>query len=227
MYIRLVITYISGAVLGVVLICVVTVGYVDYSTHSYIFNSVNAAPQTQTALVLGASITRSGTLLGVLKERADKAVELYAAGKVSKILVTGDDAAVSYDEVDPVGRYLMAQGIPKTDIFLDHAGFDTYSSMYRARAVFGVTSVTIVSQPFHLPRAVFIARSLGLNAYGVSAGKGELFLFNDIREIPATIKAVLDLALARTPKYLGQQFLISGDGSQTWVSISTASTTQQ
>ncbi|MDE1924743.1 MAG: YdcF family protein [Patescibacteria group bacterium] len=212
----------EAAIVVVVLILFVVVGYIDYETRPYIFNSITDVPTTQTALVLGASVTSTGALSPVLKERADEAVALYRAQKVSKILVTGDDAAVSYNEVDPVGRYLNAQGIPERDIFLDHAGFDTYSSMYRARDVFGVSSVIIVSQPFHLPRAVFIARELGLNAYGAAAGQGELFLFNDVREIPASIKAVYDLAALRVPKYLGEKYPIGGDGSATWIGTSTA-----
>ena len=173
-------------------------------------------PHTEAALVLGASVTSGGVLSPILKERADEAISLYRAGKVDKILVTGDNATLSHDEVDPVGKYMAALGIPKKDIFLDHAGFDTYSSMYRARDVFGVQSLTIVSQPFHLPRAVFIAQSLGLKAYGAGAGKGELYVYNSLREIPSSVKAVYDIMFARVPKYLGEQYPIEGDGSATW-----------
>jgi SanA protein len=214
--------YALGAVVVIAAVCLCVVLYIDVETRPYIFNSIDAVPAAQTALVLGASITSNGTLSPVLKERADEAVSLYMAKKVSKILVTGDDGSVLHNEVDPVGKYLLAQGVPEQDIFLDHAGFDTYSSMYRARDVFGVTSVIIVSQPFHLPRAVFIARELGLDAYGASAGQGELFLFNDLREIPASIKAVYDLAVERAPKYLGPTFSIAGDGSATWIGTSTS-----
>src|SRR6185295_18531017 len=96
-------------------------------------------------------------------------IELYKAGTVSKILVSGDNSTVSHNEVNPVRDYLLASGIPDRDIFLDHAGFDTYSTMYRARDIFGVASILIATQSFHLPRAVFIARALGVDAYGVDA----------------------------------------------------------
>lgn len=172
-------------------------------------------------MVLGASVTSGGDLSGILKERADEAAALYRAGKVQKILVTGDNGTVSHNEVDPTARYLASIGIRPDDIFLDHAGFDTYSSMYRARDVFAVTSVTIVSQDFHLPRAVYLARSMGLTAYGVEAQSGGVGLFNYVREIPATIKALYDVALSRTPKYLGEQFPITGDGRATWGSATT------
>lgn len=204
-----------------VLICVAIVAYVDISTSRFIYNSTDALPKAEVALVPGASVASNGTLSPVLKERADTAAGLYEAGTVSKILVTGDNSTLQYDEVYPVGKYLQALGIPQKDIFLDYAGFDTYSSMYRARDVFGVTSVLVVSQRYHLPRAVFIARSLGLAAYGVDASSGEKYLAYSLREIPASIKAALDLMFARVPKYLGTTFPVSGDGTATWVGSST------
>ena len=186
------------------------------STRPYIYSSVESAPVTQVALILGASVLPNEGLSGVLQERVDKAVQLYQAHKVSKILMTGDNSTVSYNEVEPVRRYLLAAGIAPQDIFLDHAGFDTYSSMYRARDVFGVTSVTIVTQPFHMPRSIYIARALGLQAVGVEAGSGEAYFYNTLREVPASIKAGLDLLFYRVPKYLGPQFLITGTGTTTW-----------
>lgn len=182
----------------------------------YIYSSAPQAPTTTVAMILGAAVMQSGELSPILRERADRGAELYMLGKVKKILVTGDNSALSHNEVNPVGNYLAARGIPKGDIFLDHAGFDTYSSMYRARDVFGVTDVIIVSQPFHLARAVLIARRLGLTAYGVGAGSGTELVYNTLREIPATLKAIFDLTFSRIPKYLGPQFPITGDGSETW-----------
>lgn len=190
--------------------------YVSVDTAPYMYASVADVPHAQAALVLGASVTSAGTLSTVLKERADTAVALYRAGIVEKILVTGDNSTLSHNEVNPVGRYLAAAGIPQERIFLDHAGFDTYSSMYRARDVFDASSVVIVSQRFHLPRALYVARRLGLQAYGVDAGQGESFFYNYAREVPASVKALFDLSFARAPKFLGEQYPISGDGSATW-----------
>jgi SanA protein len=189
---------------------------VQLSTREFIYASVADIPPAQAALVLGASVMRDGTLSPVLEERVDKAIELYQAHKVAKILMTGDNSTVAHNEVEPVRRYLLAAGIPAEDIFLDHAGFDTYSSMYRARDVFGVTSVVIVTQAFHLPRSVYIARKLGLSATGLEAGAGGAALRNYIREAPATVKAQLDLLFYRVPKYLGPQFPIGGTGTTTW-----------
>ncbi len=128
--------------------------------------------------------------------------------------MSGDNATVSYNEVSTVGRYLIKQGIPEQDIFLDHAGFDTYSSMYRARTIFDVSSLIIVSQLFHLPRALFIARTLGIPARGFVASGGGVE--NALREIPATDKAIWDLLIRRVPKYLGAQIPITGNGQVTW-----------
>ena len=188
------------------------------ATNSNVYTSTSAVPPEPVALVLGASVASSGALSPVMKERADAALALYAAGKVKKILVSGDNATLTYNEVYPVGEYLLGAGVPQQDIFLDYAGFDTYSSMYRAKAVFGVSQVIIVSQRFHLPRALLIARVLGLSAVGFDAGRSnERYFLNSLREIPASLKAFLDLSLSRVPKYLGETYPIEGDGSATWV----------
>jgi SanA protein len=180
----------------------------------YTYTRIDDVPKTDVAIVLGASV-RAGQPSPVLEERAHAAVDLYFAGKVKKILVTGDDSALSHDEVTPVRKYLLAAGVAPADIFLDHAGFDTYSSMYRAHAIFGATSATIVTQDFHLPRSLFLARSLGLSAYGFVAG-GEGTGADYLREIPASIKALFDVIRHRVPKYLGDQIPLTGDGSTTW-----------
>jgi SanA protein len=179
----------------------------------YLYTSDTNLPNTEVAIVLGASV-EGNEPSPILAERANAAIQLFNDGKVSKILVTGDNATTNYDEVNPVQRYLLAAGIPAQDIFLDHAGFDTYSSMYRAKVIFDATSAVVVTQDFHLPRAVFIARSLGLDAYGYDAGTGTVWDY--AREIPASAKALWDLATHRVPEYLGQQYPLSGGGQATW-----------
>ncbi len=180
----------------------------------YVYNSLNLVPSAQTALVLGASVEGKIILSPILAKRADTAILLYKNHKVSKILVSGDNATLSYDEVNPVGRYLVSHGVAPQDIFLDHAGFNTYSSMYRAKVIFSVSSLIITSQSFHLPRALYIAHSLGISAYGFVAQGGGAW--NSIREIPASDKAFLDILLRQTPKYLGSRVPITGNGETTW-----------
>ena len=204
--------FLAGAAAGAVLAVPL---YIDRSTSDFIFQTVEEAPTSTVAIVLGASVVR-GEPSPILQERADVALALYQQGKVSKILVSGDDSTETNNEVNPVQRYLENEGVRGVDIFLDHAGFDTYSSMYRARDVFLVNDAIIVTQAFHLPRAVFLARSLGLNASGVTADQRGMALYNYLREVPASLKATLNLMFARVPKYLGEQFPITGDGQETW-----------
>lgn len=182
---------------------------------TYIAASVDEAPRTAVAMVLGASVYR-GSPSPILAQRAETAIALYRAGKVGRILVTGDNGALYYDEVTPVRKYLLEAGIPPDDIFLDHAGFDTYSSMYRARDVFLARSLTIVTQDFHLPRALWIARRLGLEAYGIVAEGGEHSPSDYFREIPASLKAVYDVLVGREPRFLGPTLPLSGSGKETW-----------
>lgn len=189
--------------------------YVDQQSAPYIYQSAVEAPTTTVAMVLGASVFRNGDLSGVLEARAQRALELYHTGKVSKILVTGDNSDISHNEVNPVGNYLVRAGVPKEDIFLDHAGFDTYSSMFRAKHIFMAEHMTIVSQRFHLARAVYIARALGVDAVGVEA-EGSALTYNTVREVPATLKALFDLKVNRQPKFLGEPFPITGSGTTTW-----------
>lgn len=212
-------------VILVVLLCALigagTVAWVDIRTAGHIFDKDADIPHAEVALLLGASVASGGRLSPVMQERADEAALLYESGTVDKILVTGDNSTLEYDEVYPVGKYLLARGIPQKDIFLDYAGFDTYSSIYRAREIFGVQGVLIVSQRYHLPRAVFIAQALGLDAGGVDASEGEKYLYYSLREIPASLKAVFDVWFGRVPKYLGEQFPVSGDSAETWLGSST------
>jgi SanA protein len=199
---------------GIILILILIVNvFVHFEAGPYIYDSLARAPDAEVALIPGAAVLSNGALSPVLEDRANMAIQLYRAKKVLKILVSGDNSTVSYNEVNPVRNYLLTNGIPDQDIFLDHAGFDTYSTMYRARDIFGVTSILIASQSFHLSRAVFIARELGINAYGVNADAGHYLLINYIREVFADEKAVFDLIVHQKPEYLGAQIPIMGDGS--------------
>lgn len=207
--------YITLTVLGGIAILLIVPLLIRFSVERSVFVSTENVPITEVAVVLGASVVH-GLPSPVLAARADTAITLYQTGKVSKILVTGDNGALSHDEVTPVRKYLLDAGIPAKDIFLDHAGFDTYSSVYRARSVFGARSVTITTQDFHLPRALFIAHSLGLTAYGVAAQGGENTVYEYVREIPASFKALLDIFTRRVPKYLGDPIPLSEDGQTTW-----------
>lgn len=169
------------------------------------------------AIVLGAKVLGNGSPSTVLADRLDTGIELYKSGRVKKLLLSGDHGQTNYDEVNNMRRYAISKGVPEEDIFMDHAGFSTYDSMYRARDIFLVNKAVIVTQEFHLPRALFIARSLGLDAKGVTADKrkyvGAGYL--SFREVFARTKAFLQLSIRTKPKYLGPAIPISGDGRTT------------
>lgn len=169
-------------------------------------------------IVPGASVLRNKQPSDVLADRLLTAIDLYEAGKVEKILVSGDHGQKNYDEVNVMREYLLTRGVDAEDIFLDHAGFDTYDTMYRARYLFGVEKAIVASQTFHLPRALYIGQSLGMTVQGVAAErqryiKDAEFAF---RERFAIVKAYLDVIVGSEPAYLGTVTDISGDGRVTW-----------
>ncbi len=205
--------YYTFVCIGFVILIIFFINVIIHlTTRSYIYNSASEAPSAEVALIPGAAIKINGSLSPVFEDRADMAIKLYKINKVKKILVSGDNSTLNYNEVNPVRKYLIQNGVLDEDIFLDHAGFDTYSTVYRARDIFRVTSILIVTQSFHLPRAIFIAHALGITSYGVNADVGHLLTRNYVREIFANEKAVLDLIFRRKPKYLGDQIPVSGDG---------------
>lgn len=174
----------------------------------HMYGTISGVPARTVVIVPGAAVLRSGALSAVFLDRANAAAVLYQAGKAQKILVSGDNSTLEHNEVDPARKYLVSRGIPEQDIYLDHAGFDTYSTMYRAKEIFGVTSAIIATQTFHLPRALFIARSVGIDAVGYRSDNVHLLLRNEMRESLARLKALWDVGIHRTPKFLGDKILM-------------------
>jgi vancomycin permeability regulator SanA len=162
-------------------------------------------PERPVALVLG-SLEEGGRPSGFLAARLDVARDLYERGRVRAILISGDNSSPDYDEPTSGRGYLVEHGVPADAIALDYAGFDTYDSCVRARRVFGVTSLTVVTQDYHLPRAVALCRSAGLDAVGTGTGAHEATLTGlvaDSRERLANVKAALDVGTGRDPVFLG------------------------
>lgn len=155
------------------------------------------------ALVLGAGVSADGTPSDVLRDRLDETLALWRSGRVRKILVSGDHRTVTYDETNAMRRYLEAHDVPAEAIFMDHAGLDTYSSVWRAKNVFGAARVIVVTQQFHLSRALWMARALGLEADGVAADRrlyrGAVWLH--AREVGSRTKAVVDVLTKREPRH--------------------------
>ena len=172
----------------------------------------------QAALVFGALVRSNNQMSGIFQDRVDTAIGLYRQGKVKKILVSGDNSRKDYNEVDGAKKYLLEQNIPEEDIFLDHAGFDTYDSVYRARDVFEAQSLALVTQKYHLPRALYLAHALQIPSCGVAADlhsySGETK--RNLREIAANVKAWLNVTGHSGPTFLGEKIPLSGDGRNSW-----------
>ncbi len=181
--------------------------------------SLDSVPRAQAALVLGAQVKPDGTPSAMLADRIEAAAELYRAGKVEKLLLSGDHGRETYDEVGTMRRELLARGIPARDLFTDHAGFDTWDSAQRARRVFGVESAIVVTQRFHLARAVYAAHRAGLDATGYPADRrsyGRVLARLRLREALARVKVVADSLTGAEPRFLGPPVPIRGDGRDSW-----------
>lgn len=180
---------------------------------------VDDVPRAEAALVLGAQVYTNGKPSIMLADRVHAAEALYRAGKVRKLLLSGDHGSWDYDEPGTMRRMLLADGIPARDIFTDHAGFDTWDSAQRARRVFDVRSAVVVTQGFHMARALFDARRAGLKVTGFVADRrdyGRVMRRLEVREALARVKAVGDAVVGAGPKFLGAQIPITGDGRQSW-----------
>lgn len=169
-------------------------------------------------MVPGALVGRDGTPSEILSDRLEKAFELYLEGKVYRFLLTGDHGTKAYDEVNHMKEFLTNKGVPPEDIFLDHAGFDTYNSIVRAQKIFKVTGVIIVTQEFHLSRALYIARAKHLDAYGYVADKHQYSAINHLkfREKLANVKAFFEVYINKKPKFLGDEIPITGDSQKSF-----------
>jgi vancomycin permeability regulator SanA len=165
-------------------------------------------PETPVAIIFGAGLRRDVSPTAVLRDRVNKGVELYLSGKVHKLLMSGDNRSEFYDEPTAMQDYAVALGVPQEDIILDYAGLRTYDTCYRAKAIFGLRQATLVTQGFHLPRALYTCNALGIDAVGVAADRyrylpGSMAIWN-IRETLATVIALFDVHVTRPVPVLGQ-----------------------
>ena len=169
-------------------------------------------------IVLGAGLRPDGKPTWMLEDRIKVGDELYKNHAAPKIIMSGDHGRESYDEVNAMKKYAKSEGVPSKDIFMDHAGFETYDTMYRARDVFGAKKVIIVTQKYHLYRAMYAAKKLGLDAYGVSATKRKYDnkqWMRDMREWLARVKIFGKCITKPKPKYLGKKIDLKGSGDVT------------
>ena len=169
---------------------------------------VQNAPQKPVAIVFGAGLTRDGRPTSVLRDRVEAAADLYFTGKVEKILMSGDNRYSDYNEPGAMRAYALSLGVPEQAIVLDYAGRRTYDTCYRAKAIFGVQQALLVTQNFHLPRALYLCNALGIQADGVSADlhpyRRSTQLIWNLRELPASLTALLDVHVCRPIPVLGK-----------------------
>lgn len=168
-------------------------------------------------LILGAGVWEGGVPSNMLADRLEEGLRLYGNRISGKILVSGDHGRKDYDEVNVMKKYLMERGVPGEDIFMDHAGFTTHESMYRAKEVFGVKKAVVVTQRYHLYRALYICGEMGIEALG-SASDPRTYrgaLMRNTRECFSRVKAVIWCFFKVKPKYLGEPIDIHGDGNVT------------
>ena len=201
---------------AIILLIVLTANIVVFKkSKGYLYDKLTDVPTCYTAIVLGAKVSSKGVPSDYLQDRLDRSIELYRHKKITRLLLSGDHGQTSYDEVNSMKAYMIGHGIDTADIFLDHAGFNTYNTMVRAKKIFQVKEAIIVTQEFHLPRAVFIARSKGIEAYGIKADKRKYPTLKslEIREILARVKAVAEVAINKKPEYLGNQIPITGESN--------------
>lgn len=185
--------------------------YIIFYSSQYI----KALPKSADCIiVLGAGVRKDGTPSPMLEDRLKIALSVYSKGISDKIIVSGDHGKESYNEVGAMKDYLTQNGIPEENIFMDHAGFSTYESIYRAKNIFGVESAVVVTQKYHLYRAVFDARKLGITAYGADAALRRYALQSkySLRESIARAKDFLCIIFKPQPKFLGEAIPISGTG---------------
>jgi SanA protein len=169
--------------------------------------SAATAPVRRVAIVFGAGLWRDGRPTPVLQDRVAAAAELYFSGKVEKLLMSGDNSTIFHNEPGAMHDYAIDLGVPEEDIVLDYAGRRTYDTCYRAKAIFGVQEAILVTQSFHLPRALYLCNHLGLPAVGVPADlrvyRRASLLYWNLRELPATLSALWEIYVSRPLPVLG------------------------
>lgn len=212
---RFVLVVVALCVVALVVV-VITNSNVRAKTDSVIFTELKDVPRTKVAIIFGAGINGDQPSR-YLKDRLDAGISLYKNHKVDKILLSGDNGRDEYDELSVMKLYCQKNGIDTAKIYIDYAGFDSYSTMYRAKYIFNVDTAILVSQKYHLNRCVYLGDKLGIKSFGYSADRGAYpgYKYYAFREKLSVAKAVLDVMRNRKPKYLGKQVDVNGKSNYT------------
>ena len=203
-----------------VVILIISVLGINIYVKKSVAEKITDAPgdfNAECILVLGCGVKNDGTPSDMLYDRIKKGVELYKKGIAPKLLMSGDHGRENYDEVNVMRKYAVKMGVPEEDIFMDHAGFSTYDSVLRAKKIFCCERIIIVSQEYHLYRALFIADKFDIEVLGVDADYHIYYgqLKRDIREVLARVKEFFQCIIKPEPKFLGEAIPVSGDGRVT------------
>lgn len=216
-FLRVFIIFILLGVLGVVVIFSIN-GYIKASSKKRIISLEEAAnlDDMDCILILGAGVWGDRPT-HMLEDRLEFGITLYKKGASNRLLMSGDHGRKDYDEVNVMKDYAINKGVLSSDVFMDHAGFSTYESLYRSRDVFEAKKLIIVTQEYHLYRALYVADKLGLEAYGVASNPREYAgqSSRDAREVLARVKDFLYVIFKPEPTYLGDSIPVSGDGDIT------------
>ncbi|MDY5948704.1 MAG: ElyC/SanA/YdcF family protein [Oscillospiraceae bacterium] len=210
----------TAAVLAAAAVCAVLVFGIDFyvkqKAKPYILTPEEAGEGYDCVLVLGCGVW-GDTPSHMLEDRLLEGISLCQSGASKKLLMSGDHGREGYDEVNVMKKFAVDRGIPSEDVFMDHAGFSTYESMYRAKEIFKAEKILIVTQDYHLYRAIYDARALGLEAYGVASNPRSYGgqLYRDIREILARNKDFIYSIIKPEPTYLGEAIPVQGNGNLT------------
>ncbi|MDD4189179.1 MAG: ElyC/SanA/YdcF family protein [Eubacteriales bacterium] len=214
---KTVIIIVSAILLGLSLILGIN-AYIIRSSKDNILSPEEAATQdADCILVLGAGVWGNSIPSYLLEDRLLQGIALFNSGASDRLLMSGDHGREGYDEVNVMKQFAIRKGIPSENIFMDHAGFSTYESLYRVRDVFGAKRIIIVTQKYHMYRALFVAEKLGLDAYGVTSDQRQFSgqTFREAREILARVKDFFYVIITPEPTYLGEKIPLSGSGDLT------------
>ena len=212
------IVFLCLAVVGTATLFIIN-GYVKASAKGRILTTQKAAEleDVDCIIILGCQVKDDGSLSHMLRDRLMRGLEVYETGAAPKLLMSGDHGREEYDEVGAMKNYAIENGVPSENVFMDHAGFSTYETMYRAKEIFKAEKVIIVTQEYHLYRALYIAERLGMEAYGVSADLNRYAgqSMRDFREVLARCKDWAMCIFKSEPTYLGEAIPVSGNGDIT------------
>ncbi|KRT17550.1 hypothetical protein ASU31_03135 [Pedobacter ginsenosidimutans] len=206
---------IYASLLGIIVVLGINL-LVKSQTDQVIFSKEKDTPGTKVAIIFGAGINNNKPSK-YLKDRLDAGIELYKNNKIDKILLSGDNGSDEHDELTVMKLYCYQHGVDTNKIYLDYAGFDSYSTLYRSKYIFNIDTAILVSQKYHLNRCINIGNKLGVKSYGFAADKGTYqgYKYASFREYFAVVKSTIDLMIGRKPHFLGEAVDINGPSNYT------------